>query len=784
MSETHIDLEELQRRLTPEAYAERVAAAKADAERLEQVLARVAAGKRRSEALRELYGHRSASTGRKRLKRYEAGGWEALVDRRAGKPHKLLTDEVKALVRGMLLENPELRSKEISEKLAAAGHAVAPSTLRGFLHEEGLSHPVGRPSRSGAKKAEPHPLAGAELWKATDFLVGASAHLNAALGRHLKSLPEPVGEVLDDRAHRDERGRFLPEYNRPRPRTEPELDARFDTVEHRRAEKDLRAMRVVGTSDEVRHRKNLALTLLPVLVDTPRWTVLKHWQGAHLGPLVGHAYQPATLDKYARELKLSGAYAVMREAVAGFWARTSGEVRDPVTGAVLVYVDATTKPLWTHHFTKSTKVSQTGRVMPATSTVFLHDGAGTPLLYRSFSGQVSVPEQVPELLRSFERVAGEGTARRVVVLDRESHAAWLFKELEAKNWLFIVPLRKAATGPRARFEDLGPWEPYGEEGDEVREGALWLNDSRKGEPAVRLRVVGRKRHRTGRVAWFATNTDPAEFSAAEVVRLYFDRWPLQEQVFRNGKGRVGLDVQHGYGKRKITDVAVLDRLERLAGRMRRLTADRETLEAELDAMDEQLDEHRQAVIAVERRIAERTAALDASMAAGESPSDEGFRASYHILRNLQDWLADAKRTLAEQTAARDAAAAKLGKVEASLARLADQRLRQERKLEIFTVDTELDQIMLAYKLTFMNVANHLMREFLGDVMEMDTLIRSVLQLPGERLRTRTTETIRIWRQPRDPRAMAAVERACERFNARNLVRDGRRLRFELVDAPA
>ena len=79
---------------------------------------------------------------------------------------------------------------------------------------------------------------------------------------------------------------------------------------------------------------------------------------------------------------------------------------------------------------------------------------------------------------------------------------------------------------------------------------------------------------------------------------------------------------------------------------------------------------------------------------------------------------------------------------------------------IFTVDTELDEIMNSYKMTFMNLANRLMREHMDERMELDTLIRSVLTLPGERGVTRTTETIRIYRQPRDPRAMEAVERAC------------------------
>ena len=53
--------------------------------------------------------------------------------------------------------------------------------------------------------------------------------------------------------------------------------------------------------------------------------------------------------------------------------------------------------------------------------------------------------------------------------------------------------------------------------------------------------------------------------------------------------------------------------------------------------------------------------------------------------------------------------------------------------------------------------------YLGLTMEVETLIDAVLTLPGERLTTPTTETVRIYRQPRDPKVMAAVQRACEQL---------------------
>ncbi len=89
--------------------------------------------------------------------------------------------------------------------------------------------------------------------------------------------------------------------------------------------------------------------------------------------------------------------------------------------------------------------------------------------------------------------------------------------------------------------------------------------------------------------------------------------------------------------------------------------------------------------------------------------------------------------------------------------------------------------MTAFKLTFMNLCGVFMTDYLGCQMQLDTLIRSVLTLPGERVRTATTETVRIWRQPRDRKVMPLVELACQRLNAKGLRRGERVLRFELAD---
>ena len=784
-------MEEVAAQLSSKEWAERLQRADIEARALERALIRVRAGESRSAALREELPERPVSSTLARLRRFEEGGRDALVNRRLPVcRERKMSEEVRGALRVLAVAHPELGSEALAGKLMELlGISVRPTAVQGALRELGLARPRGRPPGRGNVRPVPPSdeeeevvtplgLAGAELLKAVNEDIGAVQALTKAISAHLDGLPEPEGPVLDDTANRDERGRFLPGYNRPAERTEPELGQRFHTVEERRKRKNLPAMRVANESEVTLARKNLALVLLPTVVRGSRWSALEHWRGEQLGDLIGFSYQASTLDKYLREVKLAGAAATAREAVTSFWTAQEGPVTDPQTGAVILYVDTKTKPLWTHHWTRSTKVSQTGRVMPAVSTITLHSGAGTPLIFRTWSGQVSIPAEVSRFLDTYEKHAGEGTARRIVVMDREAHAVWLFKELSADGRHYIVPLRKSVVGPSAQFEELGPWTSYLQTRDEVREAHLWLNDSRKGEKALRVRVVGRRRHRTGKVAWYATNTSAAEFSSSDVIRLYFDRWPAQEHVYRDGSGAIGLDVHHGYGKKKIDNVAVLDKLEKLQGRARRLAAKKAHHENELAPLREQLSDWEKAIDVLEPEVAELGASLAGALGSG---ADTGVKLAeaFQTYQTYERWLAEARRESATTQQAIAFATQGAAECEAKEARRVEDQRLLERRRQIFTVDVELDEMLTAFKLTFMNLCSVLMKDYLGIRMELETLIDAVLTLPGERVLSPGVETVRIFRPKRDARTMAAVERACIALTERGLVRNGRALRFEL-----
>ncbi len=489
-------------------------------------------------------------------------------------------------------------------------------------------------------------------------------------------------------------------------------------------------------------------------------------------------------NKFLRDLKFADVSDTVQPSMAEFWLGHRELTDGPLTGWVLAYVDTATKPVWTHHFTRCVRVSSRGRIMPGISTVYLNIGPGTPVLYQSYSGHASLPAEVPNLLRSYAEVAGDQTVRRLVVCDREGHSVAFMRALAAAGWQFIIPLRKSVTGPSATFSDQTEWMPYKDAGDEVRGSKLVLNDSSDRDHPLIVRVIERRRHRTQKkIEHYATSVAPEELPDAVVLDTYFERWPNQEHRFRDGNGRVHLDAHHGYGKLKVDNVAVLDRLDQLAGQIRRLDADVVRIEEQARDNDTELAGLRDALATAGPKIEADRKKLDDAMAGNHTMNAE-LRRIYASAKHWEPWLEDTRHkvVLAERRAA-EADRKRIAAKEGRARKLAD-RDRLEAKTEIFTVDVALDQVCTALKLAFMNLAAMFMSRYLpGPRFQLDTLIRGILTLPGERVRTPQTETVRIYRADRDTELMARVEEACRRLTAKQLVRGRRRLIFELIEPP-
>lgn len=771
--------------LPPEAWATRLSSAEAEAHLLGEIERRCAAGEQSKAACLAVDPQGKYASIMRRLRVWRNGGVEALVDCRLPPKQVALPLDINALIDATAVALPKARSVEIAAHINLHhGLSVGESKVRDRLRAAGLARPVGPPKQKRRLKlvtaeAEvdsrartvPCWAAGAALMTVLDAQVGGTWDLAEAITACANSLPDPIAPVEDDRADRDGRGRFLPAYNRARPRRFARVGTKFESVLFRWKHKNPLTLRCRGDVVKWTHLRVKALLLTPLVIETGRLSELQYGLDDRLGQMTGRVYRPSTLDKSLREWKLIGAADAMGAAFLAHLVRTAPEPLDAPTGVVVLYGDGTVNPWWTSGHARCAKVSRRGKVMPAVTTVTLNNGLGTPVRYAAVSGQIYLPDIIPRLLDEYEEAAGPSVLQRVVVLDRESHAVAFFKQLGARH-TFIIALRSNVTGPTAPFRDVGAWTASSQ-GTEVCDGFLTLHDRRSGQRDLEVRVVGFRRRANGSVLWLATNGGHEVFTSSDIARIYLGRWPNQERQYRDTQGRIGFGRIHGYGKEEVEHVAVVTRLEVVKAMLGRLNP----ASVQLDAQLAKLAPVRAATgLASDAATQSETAAL--SVLEFAAPAELANAVS--TWREMRVQAAVAKK-LAETTANRFGKLhLKREALRARETRLTDEQDKLSECTTILTVDTELDEIMLGIKCMFIHLAQRLLREFLGLKMEIDSLIRRVLTLPGEMDvdRKKRPTAVRIYRNPKDPDVSAAIERA---ISSLNLGAAGPRL--AMMDAP-
>ena len=297
-----------------------------------------------------------------------------------------------------------------------------------MLKEAGLNNPRGRIAGNVAT-GERLEMAGLELVKAAALETGYLSTMVGAVKEHVASLLPPKEVTQEPEGVRDDKGRFVPAYNAARQGPEPAIAPAFDSVDLKRPGKDLGRMKIAHVRPAILHRKLIAMLVLPVLGEG-RWDGLTDPRGNFLDSICGYDYKPATLDKFTRELKYAGVSdTVMQEHARLWYEQTSrwGDADDPWR-SVVIYVDATTKPLWTSKFTLSGKVSTVGRTMPCLDRIVIHTGYGVPLWMKTFSGRAGIQKHVLSMIEQMEAAIGEGMVGRITVIDAEMDSVTLFKQ--------------------------------------------------------------------------------------------------------------------------------------------------------------------------------------------------------------------------------------------------------------------------------------------------------------------------------------------------------------------
>lgn len=750
---------------------------------LKGIAARVEKGEQVNDVIRMLLPAARRSWAYRHLAAFRREGFEALIDERVPREPKV-AKECGGLIEMAREANPRVTVNEVLRALEKQKVRVLPSERtiqKHFERVDGRTRYAEKKQRAQLEVVE-LPLAGAELLAAAEVETGGVAALTDEVVEMGKEAVEASkGKVpARDVARRDDKGHFTPAYNRKRRRTKDELIASYLRSAEEKAEGRVPSWaRFVHERRETLLPKLWMMVLAPLVSGTKGWDALRAPKAAGLEPLTGFAYMPSTLAKLTSALAIANAGPRLLSQVGETWHKVAQKFWGEAGAMAALYVDNHSKQVWSSLFTMSGKVARLNRVMPCITTTYVHTGAGTPLVASVQSGSAPLAPRLVQLVDDAERKL-EGTVRRAVVIDAEGSTFDILEAFEKQHRIVVTPLRPSrAPELEIAYSKGSYFRPYREH-DELRIGTAVLTHKQSGRSLELGALVVRRAHRESDTVLLTTGLSLGMDGRA-LADLYFARWPIQENFFKDA-GAVGLDEHRGNCGRMVANVAVVTELEQLEHRAKLDEKKRQELAAKSQALEAALvaakAEHQRAVDALDVRRRRLDALVEKGRLDGKQLGGAAIEHQGALVRTeaSERVFTQAENALKEHNE-------RATKLDAALERMAARRIKLEPRRTIRQLDVAQDTILTAAKLTATQLISFALREYLPSMpMTPETFASRVLGLPGRKETTPKEEHIIFIENPRDPEVNDAVADACRRLNERKLQRDGRRLRYSVEEA--
>jgi hypothetical protein len=768
-------------RLSPSAWDSRVDKARRAEELMKALAERRAKGLSLNQAISELLPPSRRGWAIRHWSAYRRDGFEGLIDARLPREPKQMR-ACKEAVEVARLANPTVTVAEVLKILEARHLRPMPSksTIQRIFTrvDDRRRYAEKKQQRANASCVE-LPFAGGELLLAAEAesqILSTLVHDVVHLGREVI---EKSGDQTPTRdvGHRDARGRFTAEYNRQRRRKPGEPIASYLRSAHEKAEGQvLSGLRFVHEQPATLEAKIRMLAFESLVNPTKGWDGLRVDLAQGLEPLTGYAYMPSTLAKLTSGLARCNAGPRLLQAL-GEQAHCVAQERWGEAGAIAAfYIDNHAKEVWSSLFTRSGKVTHLNRVMPCITTTYIHSETGTPLLVVVQSGAAPLAPRVVELVEQQESVLGDGV-HRAVVIDAEGSTFDLLETFIQKQRVIVTPLKPSRISELELSYAPGSYfRPYRGR-DELRIANAVLHHKTTHRSIELDALIVRRQHRESDTI-LLTNGVRLGMSGRELATLYYRRWPIQENAFKEGEA-VRLAEHRGNCGTIVSNIVVVGKLSKLE---KQASVAKEKLR-HLDEEREAVAHARQESERATRMLVERHHQL-AELATNEETSWEalgqGLRDHQEAQRQEQA-CAQALRKAESKETANEACRAK---VTEELKRVTEERETLEPQQTIRQLDTALDSVLTAVKLATSFLIAFVLREYLGSKpMTATAFVAHVLSIRGRREIRPDEERIVFYENPRDPEINDVLTKACAQLNERNLQREGRLLRYSLEAPP-
>lgn len=692
----------------------------------------------------------------KTLRKY---GEEGLYDHREAGNNTKLTQQIKDFIVITVSENRSISSSKLKDKIATIfGINLSESSINIFRSSESLTRiPDNKPEFQYNKSG------GGEILTFLAFYTNVIDIITKTIIQRIEEIRQ--SELVDkskeykaDHSELRNYGKFTREYNQQ----EDVRKNRFKSIDEKIPLKSLSRMNIFQKSNKILSRYNLALLCLPLVTSNGKSSRINRVRGNDIAFLSGYNYKDAALDKYLRELKYLKISDQLIFETAKFWINFWKKEQNEETCFVCYYIDGNTKPLWSSHSHYKGKVTMLGRVMNCLENVFIHDGKGHPIYFQTFQGHADIGEHALNMVTKLNQMLFNPSAHlqvnRIIVFDAGGNGVQTLREFDKSDEYFITILDENQTKDRKfKHKRLETQYKYG--AAKLIDCQIELKDSYEKDYIYESRAVI-VNWNNGRKAVIITDIPRELLDESEVVKKYFDRWPLQEIIFREEKSSLKIQNIVGYGTKIESYDKMNERHRKICETITNLKLKLEVPLKEIDAIEAQLTDYYQqerilrekSKIEGGKRILDDVDAI--CMKECESNINRCIRQKAKIEKENKDDFQKYKRYFEEE-----------------------KRLRDKDK--VYRIDIELDQIMTCFKMSFVNLCSFfLIRCFDNEKFELLTLMESIFQLEGSAYISVDRKVIDLEMNPKEPDLMAKLYKALQILNTIQVHDlDGRLIQF-------
>lgn len=700
-------------------------------------------------------------------KRYSQKGDSGLEDQRAAGNARKVSFHQEGLIRGVLAYNRHLTTISLKDELKTKwGIEIDQSRIDQFRRQFGLTR-----IKQNEVKCEKAPFVGIVIFSALVDYIGILDHFYEKIQMRLEKIKQTElykggnSRSTGDHIHaRRKDGTFSPRYNR----LAKVRKMKYASIDDKIAGKDFSRLSLYQTKKASINRKNLAIMLLPLVTNNGATRDLNKPLGNALKYACGYNYKNATIDKQLRELKYLQFSTDLINCNAKFWSNFWKQY-DLVENKVgCYYIDGNVKPLWSSKRCRKGKVTMLGRVMGCLEQVVIHDGFGRPIYFRTFSGNADLQKNALSSMEQLEDLIYEGQKPRnkkarcnsALIMDGGANSVQTLRAFSNSDYHYITILDTNQIHGR-KFKHLSDFERYRYGDAGLKDCRIELVDSKEKGYLFESRAV-RVFWDNGRECCLVTSISKDVFDASEVVKAYFDRWPLCERQYAMMKAAVCFHQVVGYGKKQVDNEKMIERINKNQTALKRLQEELKIPLSQIAENEEGVSE----LFRQERKLKEN------------SKVKKGRRIQS---KHNQEALEDCQRRIRKIFRKSKKIEEPFKKEFAALRKKQKEFSRIQGKQKVFHADVELDQLVTSFRLAFANILAFLAMEILGGIqIEMNTLIQSILFLSGTIERRKKHYRVIISMNKKDPTFMEMLSKGLSKMNELKIRRpDGRVYEFEI-----